>query len=57
MGDTSQVTEVIGMDAHSRKIALCHIRREGGTLVKVKAVETTLDALEATYGRQMPPGA
>ena len=49
--------EVIGMDAHSRKLALCLVRREGGKLVKVKTVATTLDALEGTYRKQMPSGA
>ena len=59
MKETSQleVTEVIGMDAHSRKLALCHMRRAGGKTVKVKTVATTLDALESTYAKQMPPGA
>ncbi len=47
---------MIGMDAHSRKLALCHMRRVGGEIVKVKTVATTLDALETTYARQMPPG-
>jgi transposase len=45
------------MDAHSRKLALCLMRREGGKLVKVKTVATTLDALEGTYRKQMPSGA
>lgn len=55
MEETSQI-EVIGMDAHSRKLALCHMRRAGGKTVKVKTVATTLDALEKTYAKQMPPG-
>ena len=58
MEGCSQTTiEVIGMDAHSRKLALCLMRREGGKIVKVKTVATTLDALEGTYRKQMPSGA
>jgi len=56
MEDTSQIAEVIGMDAHSRKISLCHMRREGDAIVKVRTLSTTLDALEKTYTRQLPPG-
>jgi transposase len=56
MEQTSQIAEVIGMDAHSRKISLCLMRKVGGKIVKVKTIATTLDALEATYARQMPPG-
>ena len=48
-GCSQTAIEVIGMDAHSRKLALCLVRREGGKLVKVKTVATTLDALEGTY--------
>ena len=47
MNDTSQIFppdglrdairgEVVGMDAHSRKLSLCHMRRENGRSVKVK---------------------
>ena len=58
MEECSQTTtEVIGMDAHSRKLALCLMRRDGVKLVKVKTVATTLDALEGTYRKQMPSGA
>ena len=56
-GCSQTAIEVIGMDAHSRKLALCLVRREGGKLVKVKTVATTLDALEGTYRKQMPSGA
>ena len=56
MEETSQWAEVIGMDAHSRSISLCHMRRVGGELVMVRALTTTLDALERTYASQMPPG-
>ena len=56
MEQTSQIAEVIGMDAHSRKISLCLMRKVGGKIVKVKTIATTLDALEATYASQMPPG-
>jgi len=56
MEQESQTAEVIGMDAHSRKISLCHMRKEGGKIVRVKTIATTLDALEATYARQMPKG-
>ena len=48
------VTEVIGMDAHSRKIVLCHMRRVGDAIEKVRTVHTTLMALERTYLAQMP---
>ena len=50
------VTEVIGMDAHSRKIVLCHMRRVGDAIEKVRTVHTTLIALETTYHAQMPAG-
>lgn len=56
-GCSQTAIEVIGMDAHSRKLALCLVRREDGKLVKVKTVATTLDALEGTYRKQMPSGA
>ena len=57
MDEYSQTDEVIGMDAHSRKLALCVVRRDGGRLARVKTVATTLDALEGTYRKQMPSGA
>jgi len=47
---------VVGMDAHSRKLSLCLMRREGDRIVKLKSVATTLDALEGTYMKQMPSG-
>jgi len=56
-GCSQRTIEVIGMDAHSRKLALCLVRRVGEKLVKVKTVATTLDALEGTYRKQMPAGA
>ena len=56
-GNSQPTAEVIGMDAHSRKLALCLLRREGGKLVKVKTVATTLGGLEGTYRAQMPSGA
>ena len=46
--------EVIGMDAHSRKLSLCHMRRENGRSVRVKCLSTTLDALEGTCVRHFP---
>ena len=46
--------EAIGMDAHSRKIVLCHMRRVGDAIQKVRTVHTTLPALESTYPAQMP---
>jgi len=49
------VTEAIGMDAHSRKIVLCHLRRVGDAIEKVRSVHTSLVALEKTYLAQMPP--
>ena len=49
--------EIIGMDAHSRKLSLCLVRKEGERYIKVKSISTTLDALEATYLKQLPPGA
>ena len=65
MNDTSQIfppddlrdaigDEVVGMDAHSRKLSLCHMRRENGRSVKVKCIATTLDALEGTYAKHFP---
>ena len=48
--------EAIGMDAHSRKIVLCHMRRVGDAIQKVRTVHTTLSALESTYPAQMPEG-
>ncbi len=48
------VAEAIGMDAHSRKIVLCHLRRVGDAIEKVRTVHTTLVALEKTYLAQMP---
>ena len=48
-GCSQTAIEVIGMDAHSRKLALCRVRREGGKLVKVKTVATTLDLFEARH--------
>lgn len=45
------------MDAHSRKLSLCLARKEGGCYFKVKSISTTLDALETTYLKQLPPGA
>ena len=56
MEETSQA-EVIGMDAHSRKVSLCLMRRTGGGIVKAATIHTTLDALEPTYERHMPRGA
>lgn len=50
------VAEAIGMDAHSRKIVLCHMRRVGDAIEKVRTVHTTLVALEKTYLAQMPAG-
>lgn len=65
MNDTSQIfppdgirdliqDEVVGMDAHSRKLSLCHMRRENGRSVRVKCIATTLDALEGTYAKHFP---
>ena len=65
MNDSSQIfppdgsgdairDEVIGMDAHSRKVSLCHMRRENGRSVRVKCLSTTLDALEGTYAKNFP---
>ena len=51
-----QAAEIIGMDAHSRKLSLCLARREGDRFFKVRSIATTLDALETTYLRQLPPG-
>ena len=48
------VAEAIGMDAHSRKIVLCHMRRVGDAIEKVRTVHTTLTALERTYLARMP---
>ena len=53
-GPLRPVAEAIGMDAHSRKIVLCHMRRVGDAIEKVRTVHTTLIALERTYLAQMP---
>ena len=54
----AETVALVGMDAHSEKIVLCVTRwRHGSDPETVKEIVTTLDALEATYARQVPPGA
>jgi transposase len=46
------------MDAHSEKIELCITHwRHGRDPVALKRITTTLDAMEATFRRNVPPGA
>ena len=49
--------EIIGMDAHSRKLSLCLARKEGDRYFRVTSITTTLDALEATYLNRLPPAS
>ena len=49
---------LVGMDAHSEKIELCVTRwRHGADPVTVKRITATLDAMEATFRGNVPPGA
>jgi transposase len=49
---------LVGMDAHSEKIELCVTQWWHGTEpVILKRITTTLDAMEATFRRNVPPGA
>ena len=58
MTDTTQETILVGMDAHSEKIALCITRWQHGLdPIVLKSITTTLDSLENTYKRQVPAGA
>jgi len=58
MTSENQAVTLVGMDAHSDKIALCVTRWRHGTDPEVqKDIATTLDALEATYRKSVPPGA
>ncbi|MCF7838246.1 MAG: IS110 family transposase [Candidatus Marinimicrobia bacterium] len=58
MTETAQEIILIGMDAHSEKIALCITRwRHGSDPVVVKQITTTLASLESTYAKQAPAGA
>lgn len=58
MSKTTQAVTLVGMDAHSEKIALCVTRwRHGSDPSVVRNVTTTLDALEATYRRHVPAGS
>jgi hypothetical protein len=58
MTDTTQETILVGIDAHSEKIALCITRWQHGLdPIVLKSITTTLDSLENTYKRQVPAGA
>lgn len=58
MTETTQETILVGMDAHSEKIALCVTRwQHGSDPTVLKQITTTLDSLETTYRRQVPAGA
>lgn len=49
---------LVGMDAHSEKIELCVTRwRHGTEPVILKRITTTLDAMEATFRKNVPSGA
>lgn len=53
-GETQAVT-LVGMDAHSEKIALCVTSwRHGTDPVVRRSISTTLEALEATYLKNVP---
>ncbi len=57
---THEIQEItlVGMDAHSETNELCVTRwRHGSEPVTLKRMATTLDALEATFRRNVPPGA
>jgi len=58
MSKTTQAVTLVGMDAHSEKIALCvTLWRHGSEPTVVKNITTTLDAMEATYRRHIPAGS
>lgn len=58
MTDETQERILVGMDAHSEKLSLCITRwRLGSDPGIIKELTTTLEALEATYARQVPAGA
>lgn len=58
MTNKTQAITLVGMDAHSEKIALCITQWSYGSEPKVlKELTTTLDALETTYAKQVPAGA
>lgn len=53
-----QEITLVGMDAHSEKIELCVTRWSHGTdPVTLKRITTTLASMEATFRRNVPPGA
>jgi len=57
---TYEIQEItlVGMDAHSDKIELCVTRWRHGTEPAIlKRITTTLDAMEATFRNNVPPGA
>ena len=58
MSKTTQAATLVGMDAHSEKIALCvTLWQHGSEPTVVKNITTTLDAMEATYRRHIPAGS
>ena len=58
MTNETQAISLVGMDAHSVKISLSLTRWRHGTNPEVvKDLTTTLEALEPTYARQVPPGS
>lgn len=57
MQEIQEIT-LVGMDAHSEKIELCVTRwMHGSEPVIVKRITTTLDAMDATFRKNVPPGA
>ena len=51
-------TTLVGMDLHSEKVQLCVTSwRHGSDPVPLRSIVTTVEALEGTYRRQVPPGA
>ena len=58
MTTETQAITLVGMDAHSEKIALSLTRWQHGSDPEVlKDLTTTLNALETTYARQVPLGS
>ena len=58
MSKTTHAVTLVGMDAHSEKIALCvTLWRHGSDPTVVENITTTLDAMEATYRRHVPAGS
>jgi len=58
MDAENQAVSLVGMDAHSEKIELCvTLWRHGSDPKIVRQITTTLEAMEKTYAKQVPPGS